>query len=261
MRLRNLIKHSPLTNYQLPNLLGAYQYQPLPSPTCIRLLQLSPGGDKTNIQCSLHTFELRNAPAFRAISYTWGDSNVKIPLGQEKAPRPLTRVSSSSRDIKTTGRLQRHSISCDGCLLRVTSNLREALRMLATSTSLAHTSKSPSYYWIDALCMDQSNTLEKNDQVARMAEIYVKADSVVIWLGKDDEYTNDALITMRTISALAESEWPLVPYTSFYDTEGTQRTPRPDLSLHNWLGFIVLINRPWFKRAWVRTTPVLLLLR
>jgi hypothetical protein len=256
MRLRDIINHVRLKNIQLPYLLNHYQYRPLPSPTCIRLLQLSPDTDRTNIRCSLKTFELQDAPTFRAISYTWGDSNVKIPRGLKQARPSPKRVLSSSRNIKASVRLPRHSIICDGRLLKVTSNLRDALRMLADATHLSHTSRTPSYYWIDALCMDQNNILERNDQVARMAEIYIKADDVVVWLGKEDEYTNDALITMRTISALAESEWPLVPYTSFYEPEGIQRTQRPNLSLHNWLGFIVLINRPWFKRAWVCTTSI-----
>jgi hypothetical protein len=258
MRLRNIGKRVRLNNFRLPYLLGHYQYKALPSPTCIRLLQLSPEEGRTNIRWSLKTFELRDAPAFRAISYTWGDSNVKIPSGLKQARSSPKRVLSHSKDTETSLRSPRHSILCDGRFLKVTSNLRNALCMLANATNLSHASKTPSYYWIDALCMDQSNISERNDQVARMAEIYSKAEDVVVWLGKEDEYTNDALITMRTISALAESEWPLVPYTSFYEPEGTQRAQRPNLTLHNWLGFIVLINRPWFKRAWVCTTSVLL---
>ena len=123
--------------------------------------------------------------------------------------------------------------------------------MLANAVNMPRMPRTPSYYWIDALCMNQGDIEERNAQVARMADVFKRADGVVVWLGKDDEFTNDALTTMRRISAIPESEWPLVPYTSFYEPADNQIGYRPRLTFHNWLGFMVLINRPWFKRAWV----------
>jgi hypothetical protein len=41
--------------------------------------------------------------------------------------------------------------------------------------------------WIDALCINQDNVYEKNQQVQRMGEIYEKAQFVVSWLGKNFE--------------------------------------------------------------------------
>lgn len=41
------------------------------------------------------------------------------------------------------------------------------------------------WYWIDALCIDQSNTVERNHQVAQMGTIYSRAQTVSIWLGSD----------------------------------------------------------------------------
>jgi hypothetical protein len=38
-------------------------------------------------------------------------------------------------------------------------------------------------FWIDAICIDQGSTLEKNHQVAKMGLIYTKAQEVVAWLG------------------------------------------------------------------------------
>jgi transglutaminase-like putative cysteine protease len=95
------------------------------------------------------------------------------------------------------------------------------------------------------------NIAERNSQVAKMADIYKAAQSVLVWLGKADEFTRDAITTIETISAIPEDEWPLVSYTSFYDPSCDEQSRRPNLSFHNWLGFIALMNRPWFKRAWV----------
>lgn len=72
------------------------------------------------------------------------------------------------------------------------------------------------------MCMDQGSIAERNEQVKRMSDVFKKADGVIVWLGKHDEFTSDTLNTMRIIAAISESEWLLVSYTSFY----------------NWLGFM-----------------------
>jgi hypothetical protein len=49
----------------------------------------------------------------------------------------------------------------------------------------ARTSIRPSpRWWIDAICIDQQNGLERNHQVQQMGQIYSKANCVYIWLGK-----------------------------------------------------------------------------
>jgi hypothetical protein len=40
------------------------------------------------------------------------------------------------------------------------------------------------WLWIDALCIDQANTHERQHQVQQMGQIYAKAKEVVVWLGK-----------------------------------------------------------------------------
>ena len=41
--------------------------------------------------------------------------------------------------------------------------------------------------WIDALCIDQSNTLERNHQVQLMGSIYQTASRTAVWLGAEDD--------------------------------------------------------------------------
>jgi hypothetical protein len=240
MRLWSIVRHARITKrLQLPSFFGEYRYEPLPTPTCIRLLELSPPVDNKVIRCSLKTFELHDAPRFKALSYTWGDSHVKIPSNQRDVSNINARVDSESEiGFSGIGRSRRHTVICDGRLIKVTRNLRDALRMLANATNIPGMPKIPIYYWIDALCMDQSNIPERNDQVERMGDVFKRADGVIVWLGKEDEFTSDALKTMRTIAATSEGHWPLVPYTSFYDLEGIQPTHRPNLSFYNWLGFM-----------------------
>ena len=41
----------------------------------------------------------------------------------------------------------------------------------------------PLPYWVDALCIDQKNMIERNHQVAHMGDIYSRALTVEVWLG------------------------------------------------------------------------------
>ena len=251
MRLRGLLSHVRVAQ-KLPFLLGKYVYQPLPTSTSIRLLELLPSADKNRIRCSLSTFELDDAPAFKALSYTWGRASISIKqVVARGVHHEKDAAASSLNDADSLSRTRRHYIICDDRLMKVTSNLRDALRMLGNSIDLPMMPKTPSYYWVDALCVDQENVLERNSQVARMAEVFRKATGVIVWLGRADEYTADALEVIHRVSAIPESDWPLVPYTSFYDPNAVGHSPKPNLTYHNWLGFIALINRPWFQRAWV----------
>jgi hypothetical protein len=40
------------------------------------------------------------------------------------------------------------------------------------------------FYWIDAVCVDQENSSERSHQVAQMGQIYAGAFLVYLWLGK-----------------------------------------------------------------------------
>ncbi|KAH7371662.1 heterokaryon incompatibility protein-domain-containing protein [Pyrenochaeta sp. MPI-SDFR-AT-0127] len=76
--------------------------------------------------------------------------------------------------------LRQHAITINGKRFQVRRNLWGFLRM--AREKLPHV-----YLWIDALCIDQSNTLERNHQVQQMGSIYSRADMVLLWLGNDVE--------------------------------------------------------------------------
>ncbi|KAI4916550.1 hypothetical protein J4E85_010206 [Alternaria conjuncta] len=250
MRLRNFVRHARVTRNPRLSVFSnskPYQYERLPSPTCIRLLELLPVTSNGIIRCSLKVTELADAPSFKALSYTWGSPQASSISGTSRQYE--VGLKPASKDAVESTR--HHTIICDGCLLKVTSNLRDALQMLSNAINMPHMPKTPTYYWIDLLCMNQTDIEERNAQVARMGDVFKRADGVVVWLGKEDQYTLDAVTTMQKIAAIPEKHWPLVPYTSFYNPEESQLVSSTGLTFYNWLGFIVLINRPWFKRAWV----------
>jgi hypothetical protein len=67
-------------------------------------------------------------------------------------------------------------ISIGGEKKEVTVNLWEALRHLRYPERRR-------VIWVDALCINQEDTLERNHQVNQMGRIYGEADCVIAWLG------------------------------------------------------------------------------
>jgi Heterokaryon incompatibility protein (HET) len=67
----------------------------------------------------------------------------------------------------------------DDVLLLVRQNLLCALRALRMDIAQA--------LWIDALCINQTDGVEKAHQVATMGSIYRRASEVVAYLGEDKE--------------------------------------------------------------------------
>lgn len=77
--------------------------------------------------------------------------------------------------------------SITGNLLTVTENPRDALGQLATSGNIDKS------VWIDAVCIDQSNSDEKGIQVALISEIYSRASQAIVWLCSDTSDLEDFL--------------------------------------------------------------------
>ncbi|KAK3304996.1 heterokaryon incompatibility protein-domain-containing protein [Chaetomium strumarium] len=102
----------------------------------------------------------------------------------------------------------------------------------------------PNYLWVDAICIDQSNSSERAQQVALMHEIYTKASSVIAWVSEEDEYTVPAL---RFIYGLS-SQW---------DEKGDVALDAVRHLAHNydfkpfWVALGHFFARPWWERIWI----------
>lgn len=127
---------------------GLYQDLPLTLDDKIRLVNLHPGEPDTEIQITLEVVYTDSKPAYEALSYTWGSS-------------------SKGHVITSNGKYK----------VPVTNNLFQALNGLR----YRHQKRT---LWVDALCINQNNALEKGEQVRKMGRIYEEAPRVIIWLGQ-----------------------------------------------------------------------------
>ncbi|PMD37676.1 HET-domain-containing protein, partial [Hyaloscypha variabilis F] len=146
-----------------------YIYQPILQSNSIRLLTLFPGTKGTTIQCELQEVSLsNNRPPYCALSYVWGDPSVTAGI----------------------------RVHCRE--LQVTTNLQSALQCLR----LCDTSR---ILWIDAICIDQGNLTERNEQIQYMVQIYSLAANVLIWLGNDDSIHH--AFNIRLVEKLSEDDY------------------------------------------------------
>ncbi|KAI0138421.1 heterokaryon incompatibility protein-domain-containing protein [Pestalotiopsis sp. NC0098] len=131
---------------------------PLPSKSAFRLLRLDPGKFEETVRCHVELSDLGPGPAFNAISYTWADE--------------------SGDDRKLA------EILLDGKPFKVTRNCDLALRRVRQRGYAAPV-------WIDAICIDQSNDMERGHQVKLMPQIYEQATKVLMYIGEHDNNSRE----------------------------------------------------------------------
>jgi len=98
------------------------------------------------ISCTISHVSLEEAPTYTALSYHWGDT------------------------------AQKRAILVNGTVLSVSENLETALRHVRLQDESIT-------LWVDAICIDQSDDVEKSEQVQKMRQIYSYATVVLAWLG------------------------------------------------------------------------------
>jgi hypothetical protein len=120
----------------------------------IRLFRLLSTSKATiYIEGEIQHFNLRNVPPFKTLSYTWGTS------------------------------AQTFKILIDSRQFLMSENLYNFFQTARSDLQ----SSNENWLWVDQICIDQSNILERNHQVSQMAEIYRAASQVIIWLGLETD--------------------------------------------------------------------------
>ena len=131
--------------------LSTLQYKSLDlSARSFRLLRVLPGKKYEPIRCQLTDESLDANPRYIALSYTWNQED-----GATK------------------------NIECNGASFRTGANLWNLLHRFRKRKA-----KQGIALWVDAICIDQKNTPERNHQVLQMRDIYAKAESAIAWLGE-----------------------------------------------------------------------------
>lgn len=144
----------------------------------IRLVRLHPrathapsmtsAARQPSVACTIFHVSLDHPPPYFALSYTWGDVH------------------------------QKGCILVHGSPFYVTKSLETALIHLTPDDA-------PLTLWIDALCIDQNDEVEKAEQVRKMHRIYSHATSVITWLGPATETSDAAMSWIQCYGSLAHN--------------------------------------------------------
>jgi heterokaryon incompatibility protein (HET) len=114
--------------------------------------------------------------AYHALSYTWGNP---IPDTARRNPWVTERVPPSNHTPR--------SIYVNRQKLDVTANLFFALKRL--HPRFENNLLVPCL-WVDAICINQGDLVERAEQVKLMGDIYRNAEDVLVWLGEEEGETD-----------------------------------------------------------------------
>jgi hypothetical protein len=170
-----------------------YQHEQL-SIDCSRLILLHSDDSSKPVHtlcCDVSVVPFGAAPAYKALSYVWGDS-------------------SATDELWSSGKC-----------FQITKNLSLALHQLRSCNEWL--------LWIHQLCIDQTNQIERSLQVCMMGSIYSRAVQVIMWLGSDPQGDASRVVEFSMEIIYLRSGRPF-PEGTVPDDESLLRDSLPEMS-------------------------------
>jgi hypothetical protein len=160
---------------------------------------------------------------YEALSYTWGDDK-----------------------ITDVGHVRDREDSGKPCMtLGLRPNLAFALRNLRHSDETR-------VLWIDAICINQDDIKERNEQVKRMTNIYTLAERVVIWIGEESNSSKLALSTLEHIGKQLDvtKSGRIIAAHDAVEPQCWRNDHSLPFDQPTWKALISFVERAWFYRVW-----------
>jgi hypothetical protein len=207
---------------------SSYVYEPLNEVRKqIRLVRIDKAKPRERIQCTLRRVSMKLKPKYVALSYTWDN-----PFGKADQPEEHGEdIVINKRPFHTAKTLPvRYNLAC-------------ALRTLPHGIS--------DWYWIDAICLNQSDVAERNKQVLRMGEIYSEAKKVIAWLGPASDNSSLAFDLIRHTADCYIASNDSDDSNELEVGRWIESTWTDEACYDSWRAFVSLLHRTWWRRTWV----------
>ncbi|KAE8447147.1 hypothetical protein EG329_011131 [Mollisiaceae sp. DMI_Dod_QoI] len=218
------------------------QYESLANSE-IRLLEIIYDGRFGRVRCNLSAVSLDDNPVYSALSYVWGEPTYhsKIIVNGHAVPvtRTLERALRHVRFQWTQYLTNRRSNEINN------NHPMDSLRL-----------------WVDALCINQEDPIERSVQVQLMGRIYSSAQLVVAWLGDDERQLPKAFKAIETIAFEVDDHILEIPtdeltiakmvdwlkkYPKFLEVDRNGAPPRNGIIC----AIETFFKLPYWERAWI----------
>ncbi|KAL8662692.1 MAG: hypothetical protein Q9202_004476 [Teloschistes flavicans] len=218
-------------------MVARFIYEPLRHERCFRLLKFEPQGADSSIRCTMSEYCLDDNIDYSTLSYTWGPP---------EAPEAMGSQSYQQYEV------QRDDIFVNDAILCIGLNLRDALiRLRHLDPNIV--------LWVDAICINQGDLIERSSQVTAMADIYGNCTEVIVWLGEEHTDTCDTLDLIQSIanaSTARDLEGRFVNRGIFgpqthKDPDALVSIGIPTITACRWEALVSFYFRRWFERLWV----------
>lgn len=159
---------------------------------------------------------LDNPPPYTSVSYSWGNPNDSQP------------------------------IIIDEKSFLVTKSLLSALNHIRALRS------GVLVLWIDQICIDQKNEVEKGYQVNQMDQIYQKACSNLVWLGEATAQSDRAYDMIKIMTRDTPGDWPVLASRTNAKSHRCKLLDEATFSASDWIAFEITFElRPVWSRVWI----------
>ncbi|CZR66862.1 uncharacterized protein PAC_16763 [Phialocephala subalpina] len=157
---------------------------------------------------------------YTALSYTWGEIGA-------------TRL-----------------ILVNGHPMKVTENLEDFLRRHIMDIVEVVGGEKRMGYWVDAICINQNDVEERNVQVKRMKDIYMRASGTMIWLGNAADGSDKAMDAMTFVATYAFRQG-LSTREEMVAFMAALLDKQHFLEVGIWKALQDLLSRPYWWRLWI----------
>ncbi|KAG5662655.1 hypothetical protein KAF25_005073 [Fusarium avenaceum] len=186
-----------------------YSYAPI-RPNQLRLLKFV--RDETSVSAVLKTFSLdQPLPPYHSLSYTWATDGALLSRGW--------------------------NILINKQQLLVLDTLQPFISVLRSKGELLD----GTWWWIDSICINQSDLEERAQQIQHMQYVYGNADRVIIWLGEESNDSNLAMEFVRHLDKISREKYHIDKLRAMLQT---------DEYLPQWAALKNLLSRRWWSRMW-----------
>jgi hypothetical protein len=197
-----------------------FEYAPLLQPIKqFRLLSFETSSSETDLSCRLQSFDLTDCPEYYALSYVYGDPSIRESI----------LINGKEGDVNKHG-----------------------WRTLHQARAQASTG---SYFWLDAICINQNDHQEKAIQVSKIAQIFTSAVEAWMCFGPEQDDSDFLFQTLQSF-LLRSYAHPAAATPTEKSDELQRRTVSWLVSLGEEFdrfanALKAFGRRPFFSRVWI----------